>query len=108
MKAIQVTLLRTILEDGINSSTKSKELARRCRATDRKVRLAIRELIADGIPIASSTNGRTGGYFIAKTGQEAKDYMGKLRHRIIEDCRRLRDFKRAARPLLNPGQLPLI
>ena len=108
MKPIQKTLLETILNHGSNRATKSKELTQRCRATDREVRLSIRELIADGIPIASSTDGKTGGYFIAETKLEAEDYIGKLRHRIIEDCLRLRDFKRASKVLRNPDQMYLL
>lgn len=92
---------------GIDNALKSREIAVICDEPERVVRLNIRELIAEGIPIASSTDGKTGGYFIASTRQEAADYMGKLRHRIIQDCLRYRDFKRAAQPLLNPGQLSL-
>ena len=100
--------LSCLLQYGSDEPTTSKALATSCDSNDRDVRLAIRELIADGIPIAASTDGRNGGYFIANTTEEAKDYIGKLRHRIIQDCLRLRDFKRAARPLLIPGQLPLL
>ena len=100
--------LRTLLNYGQDGAITSKKLATLINSTDREVRLIIRELIAERVPVASSTDGKNGGYFIANTQAEAKDYIGKLRHRIIEDCLRLRDFKRGSRPLLNPGQLPLI
>jgi len=61
---------------------------------DRGIRLIIRDLIASGLPIASST-GSPKGYFIVETQQEALDYMGELRNRLIENAIRRRDFKRA-------------
>jgi len=100
--------LKWMLKYGRDKARKSTELQMALGAPDREIRLCIRQLIADGLPIASSTDGRTGGYFIANTQEEAKEYMGKLRSRIIQDCLRYRDFKLAARPLLYPGQLPLV
>lgn len=100
--------LRILIRHGTGDALPSRALAWACKSTDRDIRLTIRDLIAEGLPIASSTDGKNGGYFIASTPEEAKDYIGKLRHRIIQDCLRLRDFKRAARPLLEPGQLPLL
>ena len=41
---------------------------------DRKTRMMIRELIADGIPIAAST-GKVKGYFIAETTEEVHAYI---------------------------------
>ncbi len=100
--------LSCILQYGAGEPITSKGLATTCDSTDRDIRLTIRELIADGIPIAASTDGRNGGYFIANTTEEAKDYIGQLRHRIIQDCLRFRDFKIAARPLFIPGQLLIL
>ena len=74
---------------------------------DRRIRLVIRGLIKDGYPIASSTE-RPVGYFMTATQEDAKKYIQDLKNRIIEDCRRLRDYKIAARPILFPGQLPLM
>ena len=105
-----------VLQDAINSrlgegkaqAKTSQELADSLFSDPRQVRRAIRQLIAQGAPIASSTDGQTGGYYLASTPGEAKEYMDDQQTRIIENCKRLRDFKRAARPLLYPGQLPLI
>ena len=71
---------------------------------DRPTRMMIRELIADGIPVASST-GKVKGYFIAETTEEVNAYIEQLTDRIREDAKRLRDFKKAARRVTHPEQL---
>lgn len=63
--------------------------------TDRPVRLAIRELIAQGIPIASSVVTPL-GYYLVETYAETREYLAVLRSRLIEDAKRRRDFKRGA------------
>ena len=70
---------------------------------DRQVRLVIRELITDGLPVASSTESPA-GYFIVATRQEAEDYATSIRSRLIEDAIRRRDFRRAADLHLAPAQ----
>lgn len=75
--------------------------------TDRAVRLAIRELIVSGLPVASETTSPA-GFFIADTQDEVKTYAQALRDRLIEDAKRRRDFLRAAKMIRYPGQLPLI
>ena len=102
------SMVRACIFHGSGKARKSKAIANVIMLPERVVRSEIRELIADGIPIASSTDGKTGGYFIAETKLEAEDYIGKLRHRIIEDCLRLRDFKRASKVLRNPNQMYLL
>ncbi len=62
---------------------------------DRAVRIAIRELINDGVPIASSVI-EPQGYYIVENYQEALEYMAVLRGRLIEDALRRRDFKLSA------------
>ena len=74
---------------------------------DRQIRLAIRELIADGKPIASSVRPPL-GYFIADSGEEAIEYMKVLKSRLVNDAYRRRDFKLAARNILDPYQLGLL
>ena len=61
---------------------------------DRRIRQAIREIIAEGWPIASATTGPK-GFFIAQTEEEARAYAGTLRSRLVEDALRRRDFLRA-------------
>ena len=74
---------------------------------DRPVRLAIRGLIEDGVPIASSVRPPL-GYFIASSTEEATDYKKVLKSRLVNDAYRLRDFKIAAREVLQPSQLGLL
>ena len=62
---------------------------------DRQVRLAIRQLIAAGEPIASATESPP-GYYLVQTPTEAREYMAELRGRLKEDALRRRDFRRAA------------
>ena len=71
---------------------------------DRPVRLAIRKLIAEGLPVAASGN----GYFIASSLDEAIEYMRTLKGRLVNDAYRRRDFKRASREILQPHQMVLI
>ena len=73
---------------------------------DRTFRLLVLELIEEGYPIAS-TNVRPAGYFMADTPEEVKIYAQSLRSRLIKDAIRRRDFLRAARPIMQPEQLPM-
>ena len=70
---------------------------------DRQVRLAIRDLITDGLPVASSTE-IVPGYFVVSTRQEAEQYAGSIRSRLISDAVRRRDFRRAADQYLTPAE----
>lgn len=62
---------------------------------DRQVRSAIRDLIADGEPIAAAVQ-KPFGYFLIEDLEEAREYRESLRSRIIKLCIRLREFKRGA------------
>lgn len=62
---------------------------------NRAVRRAIRELINEGVPIASVTM-PPAGYFIVTTKEEADRYLQHLRDLLIEDAKRRRDFKKCA------------
>lgn len=92
---------------GENRAITAKELTRYTGKDDRAIRIEIRGLIAQGIPVASNLRPPY-GYYIASTIQEAKDYMQQLRNRLIEDARRHRDFRLAARSILHSEQLKLI
>jgi len=70
---------------------------------DRKIRLIIRELIAEGVPIASSVSEPMGFYIVANE-HEAADYIRVLKERIKEDMNRLHDFEKATSHLDIPIQ----
>lgn len=103
--------LLTILQlhRGKHRAITGKELAQLLgEPGDRLIRKEIRGLIAEGYPIAASTE-KPYGYFIADSIQEAEEYMLSLRRRLIEDALRRRDFKKAAaKALSKEKQLALI
>lgn len=72
-------------------------------ARDRQLRLAIRQLITGGMPIAS-LNEPPYGYFLIATWQEAEYYARSLRERLIEDNKRRVDFLRAAERHMAPAE----
>ncbi len=90
-----------------NAMTGATLAARFGHRSDRAVRLAIRRLIDEGLPVASETTAPA-GFFIANTQEEVDTYAKALRARLIEDAKRRRDFLRAANNIKHPGQLPLI
>jgi len=96
------------LKKGRESAVKGSELAEILYLkNDREIRLIIRELIAEGVPIASSVYPPY-GYYIVKTKEEAEDYLRVLKSRLVQDAYRRRDFKRAARAILEPEQMELL
>ncbi len=97
--------LKSILlrHEGNRRAITASELATTLGQDDRRVRLIIRELIADGLPVASSTESPA-GYFIVNTRQEAEQYAGSIRSRLIQDALRRRDFRRAADQYLTPAE----
>lgn len=93
------------LHKGRDRAITAKELVRILKVEDRVIRKEIREFIAEGVPVASSTK-LPFGYYIVETIQEANEYMQSLRNRLIEDALRRRDFKRAvAKSFDGAGQL---
>ena len=96
--------LKGILErhEGRASAITSRVLSQLTGEPDRKVRLVIRELISEGLPVASSTESPA-GYFLATTRKEAEGYAQSIRGRLIEDALRRRDFRRAADMHLTPA-----
>jgi len=102
--------LLTILQlhRGKHRAITGKELAELLGdMNDRMIRKEIRELIAEGHPIASSTENPY-GYFLAETPQEVEQYLKQLKNRLVEDAYRRRDFKKAARILSKEKQLALL
>uniref|UniRef100_A0A6M3L3J6 Uncharacterized protein n=1 Tax=viral metagenome TaxID=1070528 RepID=A0A6M3L3J6_9ZZZZ len=69
---------------------------------DRAIRLAIRDLITEGLPVASLTE-NTPGYFIVTNRQQAEQYALSIKSRLISDAIRRRDFRRAADQWLTPA-----
>ena len=96
------------LHKGREKAITGKELARiLSEPEDRKIRSTSRDLIASGVPIASSVSFPF-GYYIAETMTEANVYMQQLRNRLIEDALRRRDFKRAvAKSFDGAGQIKM-
>ena len=70
---------------------------------DRRVRLAIRELRADGLPVAANTESPA-GYFVIASRKEAERYALSIRNRLIKDAIRRRDFRRTADQYLTPAE----
>ena len=99
--------VRSHLWHGKENARKGQDIAELLGLkNDRLVRRTIRELIAEGVPIASSVTPPL-GYFIASSVDEAADYMKVLKSRLVQDAYRRRDFKIAAREVLQPCQLGL-
>jgi len=73
---------------------------------DRQIRLAIRGLIKDGYPVASSVIPPL-GFFIAQTKEEVDLYAATIKSRLVEDAYRRRDFLRASRNIKQPEQMRL-
>ncbi len=100
--------VRSLLRYGKEHARTGGELAKVLGfKDDRPVRLAIRKLIAEGLPVAASVNPPL-GYFIASSLDEAIEYMRTLKGRLVNDAYRRRDFKLASREILQPHQLALI
>ena len=106
------TAIKTMLyfhegaETAITAKAITISLGMESRNNDRPVREAIRNLIAQGVPIAASPK----GYFLILTREEAREYADSLKGRLIEDALRRRDFRRAADQWLTPamqGELKL-
>ena len=96
--------LMKVLQRGQNSAIRGKDLAHTFGyPDDRRIRLAIRELISEGTPIASSVSEPMGFYIVANEF-EAGRYIKGLKDRIKEDENRLRDFENACSDMSIPEQ----
>jgi len=93
---------------GKGRAIRGKDLARRLgQPDDRKIRLMIRELIDEGVPIASSVSEPMGFYIVANE-IEAADYIRVLEGRIREDTARLAAFNKACSEFAIPEQPSLM
>lgn len=96
------------LKRGRRNALRGKELARELRQPDdRKIRLVIRELISEGVPVASAVSEPMGFYIVANE-HEAADYIRVLKERIREDTARLQDFEKAVSDFSVPEQGTLL
>lgn len=97
--------LRCILErhEGRSMAITSQALAKITGQHERLIRLVIRELIKEGLPVASSTE-PPAGYFLVAAMKEAEEYADSVKSRLIEDAKRRRDFRHAAAMFLKPAE----
>jgi len=98
--------LKSILErhDGRSRAITGRELAQVLeQKDDRHIRHVIRDLISEGVPIASSTEAPA-GYFLVNNRQEAERYAEGEKSRLIEIALRRRDFRRGAALHLAPAE----
>lgn len=94
--------VKTILEHSVGEKNALTQhtIAHYLKEDPRAIRLAIRELIKEGMPIASGNY----GYFIVSSHEEARIYQERVKSMLIEDAKRIRDFKRAAGNYLAPAK----
>lgn len=86
-----LTILRAHV--GMENAIFADEIAQQCNyRDDRKIRIAIRELIRQGHVIASDT---VNGYCIARTREEAEATLAITKSRALEDFDRCKDLASA-------------
>ena len=99
--------VRELLRFGKDNARKGLDMAESLEfKDDRPVRIVIRDLIADGLPVVSSIRPPY-GYYIADDSDDLTEHLGKLRHRALEVLHRYKDLKIAARSILQPTQLKM-
>ena len=98
-KQLKGILLR---HEGRSQAIKARELAEIVQSDERKVRLIIRVLITEGLPIISSTE-QPGGYFIPTSLEETKHCTASLRSRAIEIFLRRKQLIRNTALYLKPA-----
>ena len=84
-----------IKHTGSTNPVTANQLASTLHKDERIIRLIIRELISEGLPIASRTK-LPAGYFMVTNFYEARRYAESIKGRLIEDALRRRDFNRSA------------
>ncbi len=100
--------LRKTLPEGKVNAIRGKDLAFKLGyPDDRKIRLAIRDLIHEGLAVASSVSEPMGFYIVANP-IEAYEYIHVLNNRIREDKARLSDFEKAVADMQLPVQESMI
>lgn len=85
---------RAITSRGLSSLTGSD---------DRQIRLAIRELRADGFPVLSSS-AAPAGFYLPLNRSELEEFLASMRARLIEDARTRRDVKKYGDYWLTPAE----
>lgn len=88
--------------EGRANAITSRKLSILTGAPDRTIRLCIRELISENMPILSATENPP-GYFLPISMNEVRKYAASLRDRLIEDARRRRDVIRGGDLYLKPA-----
>ncbi len=87
---------RLLRHRGRENAVTAMELARQFGyRDDRKIRIMIRDLISEGLPVAAATESPA-GYFVIASILERDVYANTIRSRLKEDALRRRDFLRAA------------
>jgi len=99
--------VRQLLRIGKEKARTGEDIAKLLGVNYRLIRLTIRELIADGLPVISSVHPPY-GYYIADNPEEVTEHLGDLRHRALEVLGRYKDLKLASRKILQPHQMALI
>ena len=95
-------ILKGILlrHEGISQAIKSKELCSLLGLPDRQVRLIIRDLRADGVPVLSSGE----GYYMPGSWDELRECLASMRGRLIADAVTRRDIKIYGERWLTPAE----
>ena len=86
--------------EGQERAIKSKELCALLNMPDRQVRLLIRDLRADGVPILSSG----AGYYLPGNWDELRECLASMRNRLIADALTRRDIKVYGERYLTPAK----
>ena len=94
--------LKSILlrHEGQTQAIKSKELCFLLGIPDRQVRLIIRELRFDGVPVLSSGE----GYYMPGNWNELRECLASMRGRLIQDALTRRDIKVYGERYLTPAE----
>ncbi len=93
--ALKLSIFRCLRHGKAQAITGSRLAELLGQRNDRGIRLAIRELIAEGVPVASSVHAPYLGFYIVSTLEEAEEYEAVMTARISEDAARQRDFRSA-------------
>lgn len=96
-KRLSGILLR---HEGEARAIKSKEMCLILELPDRQVRLLIRELRSDGLPVLSSGE----GYYMPSNWDELRDCLASMRSRLIADALTRRDIKVYGERYLTPAE----